>query len=185
MDADGGNPCLRPGRERGRILSSDLIIDVTPVEVPKARAAGFGKWLAAGAGVLLLLGGGGAGAWWLFQGGGDQPSAPPSAAADVDSASYIEVPAITVNLRSDDGGARFLKVRFILVAANPGEVAGIKDRLPVVLDALQPFLRELRPDDLSGSAALFRIKEEMMARAAQALGSDAVRDVLIQDLVQQ
>ncbi|HKY80487.1 MAG TPA: flagellar basal body-associated FliL family protein [Sphingobium sp.] len=166
-------------------MSSDLIIDVTPVEVPKARAAGFGKWLAAGAGVLLLLGGGGAGAWWLFQGGGDQPSAPPSAAADVDSASYIEVPAITVNLRSDDGGARFLKVRFILVAANPGEVAGIKDRLPVVLDALQPFLRELRPDDLSGSAALFRIKEEMMARAAQALGSGAVRDVLIQDLVQQ
>jgi flagellar FliL protein len=54
---------------------------------------------------------------------------------------------------------------------------------------LQPFLRELRPDDLAGSAAVFRIKEEMLSRTTQALGqalgAGAVRDVLIQDLVQQ
>ena len=39
--------------------------------------------------------------------------------------------------------------------------------------------------DLAGSAAVFRIKEEMLSRTTQALGTGAVRDVLIQDLVQQ
>ena len=47
------------------------------------------------------------------------------------------------------------------------------------------FLRELRPEDLNGSAAVFRVKEEMMARMTATLGANMVRDVLIQDLVQQ
>ena len=57
--------------------------------------------------------------------------------------------------------------------------------LPLVLDSFQPFLRELRPEDLSGSAAVFRIKEEMMVRATATLGAGQVKDILIQDLVQQ
>ena len=61
----------------------------------------------------------------------------------------------------------------------------MRQKLPVILDALQPFLRELRPDDLNGSAAVFRVKEEMMSRATNVLGVGVVRDVLIQDLVQQ
>lgn len=54
-----------------------------------------------------------------------------------------------------------------------------------MLDSFQPFLRELRPEDLSGSAAVFRIKEEMMVRATATLGAGQVKDILIQDLVQQ
>ena len=66
-----------------------------------------------------------------------------------------------------------------------GRAERVKDKGPVVLDARQPFLRELRPDDLNGAAAVFRIKEEMRTRATQALGAGMVKDVLIQDLVQQ
>ena len=54
-----------------------------------------------------------------------------------------------------------------------------------MLDAYQPFLRELRPEDLAGSAAIFRIKEAMLARANDVLGPDMVKDILIQDLIQQ
>ena len=57
-------------------------------------------------------------------------------------------------------------------------------RLPLVIDRFQPFLRELRPDDLSGSAASCRVKEELLVRSNQALGDGSVRDVLIQDLIQ-
>jgi flagellar FliL protein len=116
--------------------------------------------------------------------GGDHQAAAEGAAEGDDKSSYIEVPAMIVNLRGGDSQARFLKLRFIIVAAN-GKADKVKDKLPVVLDALQPFLRELRPDDLNGSAAVFRIKEEMMTRATQALGAGMVKDVLIQDLVQQ
>jgi flagellar FliL protein len=89
-----------------------------------------------------------------------------------------------VNLRGGGAQAKFIKLRFIIVAAE-GKTEAVKARLPVVLDALQPFLRELRPDDLNGAAAVFRIKEEMMRRSVSALGEGMVRDVLIQDLIQQ
>lgn len=167
-------------------VASDAIIDVTPVEVRKDKPKNRTKLLIAGASAALLLAVAGGGAWWMLRDqGGEQETVAGTASAGADSASYIEAPTVTVNLRSGDGQARFLKLRFILVAADAGKVESIKARLPVVLDALQPFLRELRPEDLAGSAAVFRIKEEMMSRATQALGAGTVRDVLIQDLVQQ
>ncbi|WP_375195244.1 flagellar basal body-associated FliL family protein [Sphingobium sp.] len=167
-------------------MASDAIIDVTPIEVRRNGPKNRKKLVAVAGGAILLMAMAGGGAWWILRDrGGEHEAAPVAASAGTDSSSYIEVPPVIVNLRSGDGQARFLKLRFILVAADAGKVEGIKDRLPVVLDALQPFLRELRPDDLAGSAAVFRIKEEMMARATQALGTGSVRDVLIQDLVQQ
>ena len=43
----------------------------------------------------------------------------------------------------------------------------------------------MRPEDLSGSAAVFRIKEEMLVRTTAAVGTGMVKDILIQDIVQQ
>ena len=168
-------------------VASDAIIEVTPIEVRKDKPKNRMKLLIAGGGAaVLLLAAAGGGAWWMLRdNGGEHEPVAAAASAGTDSASYIVAPTLTVNLRSGDGQARFLKLRFILVAADAGKVDSIKERLPVVLDALQPFLRELRPEDLAGSAAVFRIKEEMMSRTTQALGAGTVKDVLIQDLVQQ
>ncbi|MEN2786144.1 flagellar basal body-associated FliL family protein [Sphingomonas qilianensis] len=110
------------------------------------------------------------------------PSAPP---AETEAETYVDVPPITVNLRVPGGQARFLKLRFMIVAGQAEQADAIRARLPILLDALQPFLRELRPEDLNGSAAVFRIKEEMMVRARAIYGDGVVRDLLIQDLVQQ
>ncbi|MBO9725472.1 MAG: flagellar basal body-associated FliL family protein [Novosphingobium sp.] len=167
-------------------VSSDDVIDITAVDVPEPKKPGKKMLVIGGAAVLALLAGGG-GAWWFMRGGdsgGEHEAVAEGGAEGGDKSSYIEVPAMIVNLRGGDSQARFLKLRFIIVAAN-GKADKVKDKLPVVLDALQPFLRELRPDDLNGSAAVFRIKEEMMTRATQALGAGMVKDVLIQDLVQQ
>jgi flagellar FliL protein len=139
--------------------------------------------LIAGA-VLALAGIGFAGYAW-YQGWFGGQSEQPAATAAAGASSYVDVPAMIVNLRSSDGRARLLKLHFMLVPADPARAEAVKARLPVYLDALQPFLRELRPEDLNGSAAVFRIKEEMMARANDSLGSGAVKDVLIQDLIEQ
>lgn len=97
---------------------------------------------------------------------------------------FVEVEPMQVNLRTTDGSAPMLKVHFVLV---PGKLdpEAITKRLPLVIDSYQPFLRELRPEDIAGSAATFRLKEEMLVRANSVLGRGAVKDVLIQDLVQQ
>ena len=155
----------------------------------------FGKRakIIAAAVLLLVLVGGGA-AFFLM------PSAPAGQEANAEAAAepeaggeghgeagetYVEVPGMVVNLRGADGAARFLKIRFTIVPVSAAKGNEIKEKLPLIIDAFQPFLRELRPEDLAGSAAVFRIKEEMLVRATGAMGPHVIKDILIQDLIQQ
>lgn len=110
-----------------------------------------------------------------------EPAVAESAAADT----YIDVPTMVVNLRSADGAARLIKLHLMLVPATAEKGAALTARLPVIIDRFQPFLRELRPEDLAGSAAIFRIKEELLVRANDVTGPGSVKDILIQDLIQQ
>lgn len=134
---------------------------------------------------LLLLGGGGGAYAYFGAAGTTDASAEDQAQADGDDPVFVDVPPMTVNLRSADGAQRFVKIHFMLVPGPEGDAAVLEKKLPLLLDAYQPFLRELRPEDLAGSAAVFRIKEEMLVRAHDVLGQGQVKDVLIQDLIQQ
>lgn len=137
-----------------------------------------------GAAVLLLAGGGG-GSAYMFLGSGEEHAAEEAAEVSEEPPIYVEVPPLTVNLRTADGQTRFLKVRLVLVPADAEKEEAVRAKLPLILDAFQPFLRELRPEDLAGSAAVYRLKEELILRSASVLGPDAVGDVLVQDLIQQ
>ena len=97
----------------------------------------------------------------------------------------VEVAPLMVNLRTNDGQARFLKLRIMLAPGSPEDATTIEENLPMIIDRYQPFLRELRPEDLAGSAAVYRLKEELILRAADTVGEGVVADVLIQDMVQQ
>lgn len=176
-------------------MSNDRADDVPVDEAGAKKKGGKGRLIAIAVLAVGLLAGAG-GVYWFTQRSaghaGEKVAEAPAEeggeggeASKADpSASYIEVPPMMVNLRGGGAQAKFVKVRFIVVAAD-GKTDAVKARLPVILDALQPFLRELRPDDLNGSAAVFRIKEEMLRRCTEALGKGMVRDVLIQDLIQQ
>ena len=183
------------------------LIDVGPdFDAPEGKFAFLKNkrvMIGAGAAILLLGGGGGAA---MFMAGGSETTAHEAAAGEEsetaedeeeeeeDAAAeegadgelpLVAVPPMVVNMRSPDGNNRYLKLRFMLEAKSAEKVDKVKAKLPAILDAYQPFLRELRPEDVSGSAAVFRIKEEMLIRANQIVGKDMVRDVLIQDLIQQ
>lgn len=132
---------------------------------------------------LLVVGGGLAIAGvWPFSTGTDTAAHPAGEAA---SARYVDVPPMVVTLRSADGKQHFLKLHFVIVAADSGKVGQINNSMPLILDTLQSFLRELRPEDLTGSAAVFRVKEEILVRLRDALGQDGIKEVLIQDLIEQ
>lgn len=157
------------------------------------------KLIIIGAAAAAALLGGGGGAFMMLSGG----SAPEGEEAQVEAGhaapakaeggeggegaaeAFFDVPPMMVNLRSSDGAARFLKLHFMLVPGPKGSAEVLKEKVPLILDAYQPFLRELRPEDLAGSAAVFRIKEEMLVRATAAAGDGVVKDILIQDLIQQ
>lgn len=150
------------------------------------------KLLIAGAAAAVLVLGGGGGALFFLSGGNEAAAEEGHAAASSSHGgeeegvnAYFDVPPIVVNLRSPDGQARFLKVHIMLVRAPAATNEMIQAKLPAILDSYQPFLRELRPEDLAGSAAVFRIKEELLVRATQIAGSGVIKEVLIQDLVQQ
>lgn len=177
-------------------------IEIVEGDVEPAKPSKKKKLIIIGAAAsVLLMGGGGAGYMFLGKSeaaaeSGDHGEAAPAEGhgeaaqgeggghGEGGEATYVEVPPMIVNLRSPDGAARFLKVRFVIVPGTMDSTA-INAKLPMLLDAFQPFLRELRPEDLAGSAALFRVKEELMRRSTETLGSGAVEDILIQDLVQQ
>jgi flagellar FliL protein len=160
-----------------------LIGDEASVALPaverRGRRPSKMMWIAIAAAAVVLIAG--IVGVMLWRGG----SGTHDGAAGASSSTYVDAPAMVVNMRSADGQTHFLKLRFVLVAASAGKVALINQRMPVVVDSLQSFLRELRPEDLNGSAAVFRVKEEMMIRAQDVLGQGSVRDILIQDMVEQ
>lgn len=167
-------------------MSAEILIEGTVVEVARRPKPSKRTIIIAAAAAVLLAAGGG----YAFMSGGEaaEAEAAPDEGANVKAAagvSYVEAPEMMVNLRSADGATRFLKLRFMIVPTAPAKSEAIRTKLPLLIDAYQPFLRELRPEDLAGSAAIFRIKEEMMARAVTQLGAGVVKDILIQDIVQQ
>jgi flagellar FliL protein len=141
------------------------------------------KIIAAVVAVLLLIAGG-LGYYFLVMehGDGKEKAAEDKAA---EAAIYVPAPEMIVNLRTPDGQSAFLKINFAIAAHDEAAGEMLQERMPEIRDALQPFLRELRPEDLAGSAGVFRIKEEMTRRVKNRVGPDMVDDILIQDLIQQ
>lgn len=150
-------------------------------DAPRAPRKKRSKLIVAVAAAVLLLGGGAG--WWFLAPQGDETKVA-EAPEPIRAEALVDVPAMTVNLRTPDGGTKMLRVHLMLVPGS-AEKESIEGQLPLIIDAFQPFLRELRPEDIAGAAATFRVKEEMLIRSNSVLGAGAVRDVLIQDLVQQ
>jgi flagellar FliL protein len=100
---------------------------------------------------------------------------------------FYELPQMTVNLNTTDGTTAFLRMTVSLEIANdtPENRAQLDSMLPRVLDNFQVYMRELRLDDLSGSAGLFRLKQEMLSRINRAVEPVQVSDVLFSELLVQ
>ena len=153
-------------------------------EGTEAAAAPKGKLKLIIAVVLLLAIVGGGGAWFfLFKGHGEDHHAE---AAAPKPPSFVEVPDMLVNLVGAPGErVQYLKVKIVLEVKEEKQVEAIKPTLPRVTDIFQTYLRELRPTDLSGSAGIFRLKEELTRRVNVAVAPNAVSAVLFKEIVVQ
>jgi flagellar FliL protein len=155
---------------------------------PKSR---FGKkfLLIAGGGALALILALGAGVYFLFFAGSDEnkpkmvgnvvlPAVPPQVV-------FYDIPDIVVNIQSADATPVYLKVSVALELGAPEEKPGIQVLMPRIVDQFQSYLRELRVDDLHGSAGVLRVKEELLRRINAAAAPYPVRDVLLKEMIVQ
>ncbi len=133
---------------------------------------------------LLFVVGGGAATWFLFfrHPAAEMHAEAPPAKPPV----FVEVPDMMVNLVGVAGErVQFLKIKIVLEVKEEKQAEAIKPSMPRVTDIFQTYLRELRPTDLSGSAGLFRLKEELTRRVNVALLPTPVSAVLFKEVVVQ
>lgn len=97
----------------------------------------------------------------------------------------FNLPAMTVNLNSEDGSASFMKLTVALEVADEEMMKAIQPRMAKVMDAFQVYLRELRKSDLEGSAGIYRLKEELRRRVNVAIAPQRVEAILFKEILIQ
>ena len=98
---------------------------------------------------------------------------------------FYDLPEMLVNLNSTGARASFLKITVSLEIARQEDIPRIREVLPRIMDNFQVYLRELRLDDLRGSAGMYRLREELLARVNAAVAPVKVRDVLFKEMLVQ
>lgn len=98
---------------------------------------------------------------------------------------FYDVPDMIVNLNESDRKQRFLKLSISLELDSQEDVTTLEAALPRVTDHLQTYLRELRLEDLKGSAGIYRIRQELLERVRTAIYPAKVRDVLFREILVQ
>jgi len=145
--------------------------------------------IVAAAGLVVFLLGGGAGLYF-FVFSAPKPDATVAAnevalPATPPEITYYDLPDLIVNIQSADGTPAYLKLSTSLELDRPEEKAGITAMMPRIVDQFQGYLRELRIDDLKGSAGVLRLKEELLRRINAVAQPYRVRDVLLKEMIVQ
>ena len=73
-----------------------------------------------------------------------------------ENAVFYDLPELLVNLNATGRRASFLKIRIALELQEQDDVPQIELMMPRILDNFQVYLRELRIEDLKGSAGMYR-----------------------------
>lgn len=129
----------------------------------------------------LLVIGAAVGAWFYLAPMGD--SGPKM--TDNREVAFYDLPEMLVNLSQKDERSQFLKLKIALELSDKKAVSALPPVLPRVLDTFQIYLRELRSDDLEGSAGVYRLKEELLRRVNLAIRPHKVDRILFKEIIVQ
>ena len=146
------------------------------------------------AALMLVIGGAGA-AYFTglldpllagLGGSGEVAEARPDAPSPVGQATvFYDLPDILVNLSDSNRRSTFLKIRVSLELGSAQDVPKVEAVMPRIIDNFQTYLRELRVEDLKGSAGMYRLREELLIRVGAATAPARVNDVLFKEMLIQ
>ena len=98
---------------------------------------------------------------------------------------FFKVPDMVVNLNSTGRRPSFLKISVSVEVGREEDLPEIEKVVPRIVDNFQVYLRELRLEDLRGSAGMYRLREELLTRLVIAAQPVQVRDVLFREMLIQ
>lgn len=98
---------------------------------------------------------------------------------------FVELDEQRFNLNTGGQGSSFLSAKITLEVDRESYRDDLRVKMPRILDEFNTYMRELRPEDLDGSAGIFRLKEELLMRINQAVAPTRVKDVLFQQFLVQ
>jgi flagellar FliL protein len=158
--------------------------------------------IAAGVGALVVLGGGGTAAMLMMAPKHDAAPAhklPPKPKGDKkdgkadptaaqvqdgpDGVVFYTLPDIVVNMQTPDGKPTFLKLKLAFELPDHDTADTLDADMPRLQDVFQTFLRELRPEDLSGSEGTLQLRAELQRRVDLVIAPSKVNGVLIEEML--
>ena len=98
---------------------------------------------------------------------------------------FYKLQDMTINLNEEGKKSRFLKVGLTLVLINELDVAVVEALQPRIEDYVMTYLRELKPEELSGSANFYRMRENLLLRVRAAVAPVQVTNVLFNSVLVQ
>jgi flagellar FliL protein len=158
--------------------------------------------LIAAAGAFVILGGGGGAALFFLapkhaaapahklppkpkgdkKDGKADPNAP-QVQDGPDGVVFYTLPDIVVNMQTADGKPTFLKLKLTFELPDHATADALDPEMPRLQDMFQTFLRELRPEDLSGSEGTFALRTELQRRVNLIIAPSKVNTVLIEEML--
>lgn len=170
-DSEAGEDDLAEGLEQKKTSGKKIII------------------IAAVAVMVLALGGGAA---FYFMSGDDAEHATDlehggqeSDLADEEPTEllFLELESMLVNLDTAGGKPKYLKITISLEVDKQESLDDLIKKMPRIIDQFQTYLRQLRIEDLNGSAGMFRLKEELLIKVNDAVYPTRVNDVLFKEML--
>lgn len=102
-----------------------------------------------------------------------------------DGVTFYTLPDMVVNIQSPDGKPTFLKLTLTLEMHDADLAETLQGQMPRMQDMFQGFLRELRPEDLAGSAGSYQLRAEILRRVNLIAAPSRVDAVLIEEMLVQ
>jgi flagellar protein FliL len=96
----------------------------------------------------------------------------------------IELPEMVANLNGDAQRPQYVKLRAELETM-PADAEQVRRAMPRLIDLFQTYLREIRAAELQGALGTYRLREELIARAAIAVQPAKITDLLFEEILVQ
>lgn len=100
-----------------------------------------------------------------------------------DGVVFYTLPDVVVNMQTADGRPTFLKLKLTLELPDEAAVEELDPNMPRLQDMFQTFLRELRPEDLSGSQGSYQLRMEILRRVNLVIAPGKANAVLIEEML--